>query len=68
MTTTENLTRILGAFQFEQGIELSIEAEPAWFPKGQHAAEPAQDGEPGEAQAIITINGKAYCISLEELP
>lgn len=68
MTPTEILSRVLLPAVPSPELAYDIEAEPAWFPKGQQASEPSQAGEAGEAQAIIAIDGKAYCISLEELP
>lgn len=68
MSTTETLNRMIGSFQFEQDIDLVFEAEAAWFPKGQQAAEPYLSTEEGEAQAVVVINGKRYCVSLEEIP
>lgn len=69
MTPTQLLTALLNNDVDDATLLfMTIDAEPAWFPKGQQAAEPPEEGEPGEAQAIVRIGGKSYCVSVEELP
>ena len=65
MTATDLAKRMVQLLEEDGRISVGVEAPVEWFPKPTQADPNALDS--GEAQAVLSVEGRRFCISVEPL-